>query len=310
VARLADLEDRVDRELGRRQQGLGPAGELALDLVRESWRRGARLARELTSGGPSGLVASWLAGPAVGELGFDERAADAFGEVVHLSASRWVGLGGRPNRELPQDRGVLVLLNRSGWPLPVEAVVLWAWLRHGQPGAGCRPMAVLWHEELPELPWISDFLRKIGLVPATADNAAAVLERGGIVLAFPEGRSASSKTYDRRYRLARFEGTAVLEAAVACESAIVPGAVIGSEESFALLGHIGGLPCTLQFPLFGLFGLLPLPLAWSVCLGAPLSQVSVSAGPATVDDIADTVRARMQALLAEMLADRPFSRRP
>ncbi|HUR28984.1 MAG TPA: 1-acyl-sn-glycerol-3-phosphate acyltransferase [Planctomycetota bacterium] len=203
---------------------------------------------------------------------------------------------------LPEKGGVLILLNRSPWPLPVEALVLWAFLCDGR--VGDRRMVVLWDDDLPDLPWIGDFLRRIGLAGATPENARVLLERGAVVLAFPEGHAARLRTYERRYRLARFDAKGVIGAALEAGARIVPGAVVGSEESFPLLGRVAGLPVTPQFPLLGLFGLLPLPVAWTLRLGAPVEYAFADDEAPPVDAIADAVRARMQALVGELLSQR------
>jgi hypothetical protein len=306
LARLGDLEKRVEKELGRTSAGAGPAGEFVVDLVRECWNLGSRIAgAAATSAGRSRLLASFGAASPVDELGVDPSQAETLRELIRPLARRWLGLREVRSAALPATGGVLVLLNRSAWPLPVEALVLWAFLCDGRMGG--RRMAVLWDEDssgLPELPWLGDLARRVGLVAATEGNAFALLERGSVVLAFPEGSAARAKTYERRYRLSRFACTGILEAAVEAGARIVPGAVVGSEESFPVLGHVGPLPVTAQFPLLGLLGLLPLPLTWSVRLGAAMEFASGTGEGPGVDAIADAVRARMSALLGELLSER------
>lgn len=303
MARLGELEDRVAKELGRATGASGPAGEFVFDFVREGWRAGASLAGATTSAaGRRGLLAWLSAGPELDELGLDAAMAETVREVVRPLARRWLGVRESKSVALPSEGGVLVTLNRSAWPLPVEALVLWSFLSDGR--IGSRRMAVMWDQDLPELPYVGDLLRRIGLVAATPDNALALLERGAVVLAFPEGNAARAKTYDRRYRLTRFADSSLLGAALEAGAQIVPGAVVGNEESYPVLGHLGTLPVTAQFPLFGLLGALPLPLTWSLRLGAPLHYgVTGEEGPG-VDAIADAVRGRMAALLGDLLAER------
>lgn len=303
LARLADLESRVERELDRPAPAGGPAGEFVLDFAREAWRAGSALLEAAsTAAGRRATLASWAAGPPVDELGFDASMAETVREVVRPLARRWLDVRETKSVALPDRGGVLVLLNRSAWPFPVEALVLWTFLSDGRVGG--RRMVALWDEDLPELPWVSDFLRRIGIVAATEDNARALLERGAVVVAFPEGRAARAKTYDHRYRLARFEAKDLVVAALEAGARIVPGAVVGSEESFPLFGYLGSLPLTAQFPLLGPLGLLPLPLAWRVRLGASVEYAGASDEGPGVDAIADAVRARMQGLIGELLAER------
>src|SRR6185369_9567652 len=116
------------------------------------------------------------------------------------------------------------------------------WLGDGRLAG--RRLAVLWDADFPELPYLSDFFRRIGLVAATRENAATLLERGAIVLGFPEGVAARTKTYDRRYRLARFDERGLVSAAIESGARIVPGAIVGNEDSYPLLGSLGSIPIT------------------------------------------------------------------
>jgi 1-acyl-sn-glycerol-3-phosphate acyltransferase len=303
AARLGDLERRVERELDRPVASGGPFSELALDLAREAWRAGSAVAGAATSiASGRSLLASMFSGPPLDELGFDAELAGTFREILRPLARRWLGLRELRSAALPGRGGVLILLNRSPWPLPIEALVLWAFLYDGR--IGDRRMAVMWDDDLPDLPWVGDFLRRIGLCGATPENARVLLERGAVVLAFPEGRAARERTYERRYRLARFDAKGVVAAALKAGARIVPGAVVGTEESYPLLGRLAGFPLTAQFPLLGPLGVLPLPVAWTLRLGAPVDYVATTDEAPPVDAICDAVRGRMQALLGELLAQR------
>lgn len=304
LARLADLEGRVERELDRAAPSVGPAGEFVLDLAREAWRSGAALLSSAsTSAGRREVLAFWTAAAPVDELGMDAALAESVREIIRPLARRWLALGESRSAALPERGGVLILLNRSAWPLPVEALVLWSFLCDGR--MGDRRVTVMWDHDLAEIPYLSDFARRIGLVAATWENAAALLERGAVVIAFPEGLAARTKTYDRRYRLARFDSDCVIGAAIEAGAHIVPGAVVGNEESYPLLGQVAGIPVTAQFPLLGLAGLLPLPRQWTLRLGAPIQYATTGAAGPDPSALADAVRARIQACLADLLARAP-----
>jgi len=303
LRRLSDLEGKVERELERPFPASGPAQELLVDVARELWRFGSDLAQVAADPASRRAALAGLlgAGP-VDEFGVDAAMAQTVREIVRPLARRWLGMREGRSALLPERGGVLVLLNRSAWPLPVEALVLWSFVCDGRIGA--RPMLALWDDDLPELPYVSDFLRRIGIVAASADNCRQLLERGAVLLAYPEGRAAAVKTYDRRYRMARFGQKALIEAAMAAGASIVPAALIGNEESYPVLGFIRSIPVTLQFPALGLLGLLPLPLGWSFRLGAPVEYVTGERERPDIEGIADAVRARMQALLGELLSER------
>jgi 1-acyl-sn-glycerol-3-phosphate acyltransferase len=303
LTRLHDLEKRVERELDRPADGTGPVGAFALDLAREAWRVGSSLAQGVSSpAGRRDILASWTASRPVDDLGLDLVLAETVRELLRPLARRWLGLSESRSAVLPEEGGVLILLNRSAWPLPVEALVMWAFLCDGRVGA--RPMVALWDEDLPELPYVSDFLRRIGLFAATADNARVLLERGAVVLAFPEGPAARAKFYDRRYRLARFQARELIAAAVEAGARIVPAAVVGNEESYPLLGHLGWLPVTAQFPLLGPLGVLPLPRTWTLRLGSSVEYAAGESERPPLDGILDAIRARMQSMVGELLSQR------
>jgi|GEM_PF-807635 len=303
VRRLADLEGRVERELERPIPASGPTQELLLDVARELWRLGSDfvgVAADPVSR-RAGVAALFATG-AIDDFGIDASLAETVREIVRPLARRWLGVRERRGVTIPERGGVLILLNRSAWPLPLEALVLWSFVCDGRVGA--RPTLALWDDDLPELPYFSDFLRRIGIVAASSDNCRQLLERGAVLLAYPEGRAAASKTYDRRYRMARFAHKELIGAALAASAAIVPAALVGSEESYPVLGFVRAIPVTPQFPLLGLFGLLPLPLAWSFRLGAPVEYAAGQRERPDIDAIADAVRSRIQAMLGELLAER------
>jgi len=301
LTRLGALEKRVGVELDRSAPSLGPAGEYALHALRLGWRSASSLAASVaTASGRRELIASWTAGAPVDELGFDAGLAESVREILKPLSRRWLGLHESGSSGFPERGGVLLLLNRSAWPIPIEALVLWAWLGDGR--IADRRLAVLWDADFPELPYLSDFFRRIGLVAATRENASALLERGAVVLAFPEGVAARTKTYDRRYRLARFDSHGLFAAALECGARIVPGAVLGNEDSFPFLGSVGLIPVTAQFPLLGLAGVLPLPVTWTIRLGPALEYGGERSDGPGPDAIMDAVRARMQACIGELLA--------
>lgn len=304
VARMASLEASVEQELRRPAAAAGPAGELVLDVAREGWRALSALARTAAAG-PAGVAASWTASSSpLDDCGFDQRLAADLRAVVRVLSRLWLGIEEVQGAALPASGGVLVLANRGAWPLPAVALVLMALLGDGRLGG--RRIAAVWEsEEIPELPWVGDFLRRIGIVSESPAGAAALLERDFVVLAFPEGAAARSRTYERRYRLGKFDAADLVDAALETGASVVPAAVLGVEESFPVLRNLAGLPLTVQFPLLGAFGLLPLPVSWRVCVGAPVETVRfAAAGAGAAGAIADAAAARVQALLAGLLAAR------
>jgi len=133
-------------------------------------------------------------------------------------------------------------------------------------------------------------------------KVAHVGDRGALVVCFPEGTAAGLKSYSGRYRLAAFDDAFAIEEASEAKAAIVPGAIVGHEESYPVVGRVAGVPLTPMFPLAGPLGLLPLPLGWRVRTGVPVPYGDdANASAAAIESI---LRSRMHAMLADMLSER------
>jgi 1-acyl-sn-glycerol-3-phosphate acyltransferase len=305
MARLEEIERRVSRELTRPAEASGPLQELLLDVAREVWAQ--TRAAAVSASGPGGLstfLASLVAAGATDDLGVDESLRDRVHDLLRPFSRLWLGLDA--NGDIGHDDlagPALLLFNRGADPLPVEPLVLWSFLRERAVGSR-RRVYVLWSPEAFAQPFLGEWLNRLGIFAATRANCRALLERGATVAAFPEGEQALAKTYERRYRLERFDEGALVETAMACAARVIPGAVLGSEESFPLLGRIAGWPLTPFFPAFGLLGLLPLPLQWRVRLGAPIQYGDDARDGARASAVIDAARSRMQELLVELLAVR------
>jgi len=306
LARLDDLEKKIGVELERPAVADGPLQEFLLDVGREAWTLGRDIVGRLAQ--PGGLTAAAAAAGAAGpcdELGVDPRSSDRVHDILRPFARLWLGMDPREELGLPAEGAALVLLNRSAWPLPSEALVLAAFLTEAA-GKG-RPVHVLWEPEVFETPFLGEFLEKMGIFAASRANCRTLLERGAIVVGFPEGSAAVEKTYESRYRLERFDAGYLIASAVDAGAAIVPGALVGSEESYPVLGGLGRFPLTPTFPLLGVLGLLPLPLCWKLRFGSPVQYVqSLDEAPGhfAIEGLVDAVRARMQASISELLTER------
>lgn len=305
IARLEEIERRVSRELARPAEASGPVQELLLDVAREVWAH-ARAAAVSASrpGGLSAFVTELVAGGPTDELGVDERLRDRVHDALRPLSRLWLGLDAGADHGTDDLAGpALLLFNRGADPLPIEPLVLWSFLRERAVGSG-RRVYVLWSPGTFTQPFLGEWLNRLGIFAATRANCRALLERGATVIAFPEGEQAMAKTYERRYRLERFDEGSLVETAMTCGARIVPGAVLGNEESFPLLGRLAGWPVTPFFPTFGLLGLLPLPLQWRVRLGASIQYGDDARDGSRAGAVIDAARSRMQELLVELLSAR------
>ena len=96
---------------------------------------------------------------------------------------------------------------------------------------------------------------------------------------------------------------------------VVPVSIVGSEEIHPLLARLPApalglpfLPVTPTWPALGPLGLLPLPVRWTIDVGAPVDLSSYGPDAATDDPLvmrlAEQVRGTIQAQLDARLASR------
>jgi 1-acyl-sn-glycerol-3-phosphate acyltransferase len=250
------------------------------------------------------MFASLTAAGPVDELGVDESYSDRVHDVLRPLCRAWFGIEPRTEiGEVDFDGPCLLLFNRGTHPLPVDPLVLWTFFREHAGRAGRRVYALADPDTIA-WPFIGDRLQRLGVFAASRGNCRVLLERGATVIAFPEGARARAKTYERRYRLERFDDGFLVETAMSCGARIVPGAVVGNEESFPLIARAAGLPVSPLFPLMGPLGLLPLPVTWRIRVAPPVRYADDPDQAERAAVVLDAARARMQELLVELLARR------
>jgi 1-acyl-sn-glycerol-3-phosphate acyltransferase len=157
------------------------------------------------------------------------------------------------------------------------------------------------------------------MVAAHPRNAQRLLgDEGRLALVFPEGQKATRKVVWQRYRLRRFGRGGFVRTAIRARAPIVPIAVVGAEEAMPIFAHIRpaqrltGLiyfPFNHAFPHFGLLaGLMYLPAKFRIRFLEPIPMDDYP--PEAADDaaliqaLAEEVRARIQAELDDLLAER------
>ncbi len=175
---------------------------------------------------------------------------------------------------VPAGRALLVG-NHAG-QLPFDAAMLGtAMILDADPPRISRPMAEYW---VSELPWVSVLAARSGTLVGTPENCASMLDRGEVVMVFPEGVRGMNKLYSQRYQLQRF-GLGFMRLALETGTPIVPVGIVGSEEQQPGIANLKGLgrvfgmpafPITVGFPWLGPLGLLPLPVKYRIHFGEPL----------------------------------------
>ena len=138
------------------------------------------------------------------------------------SSSTSPGGGCRPTgvRNVPAHGRGLIVANHAGSLFPFDATMM--------------TMAIMKEHPLPRwprfmvldwafvLPFLSAFMRRVGGVPASPDNATRLLGQDELVMAFPEGVKGTGKPFSERYRLQRFGRGGFVEVALRTGAPIIP----------------------------------------------------------------------------------------
>jgi 1-acyl-sn-glycerol-3-phosphate acyltransferase len=249
------------------------------------------------------------------EWGFDEEFAEAVYPVFDFLYEVWWRVEAEGVRNVPAHGRALLVANHAGSLFPFDAsMILGAIMKQHPLPRWARFMVLDWAFALP---WISTFMRRVGGVPASPQNAIRLLEQDELVMAFPEGVKGTGKPFSERYRLQRFGRGGFVEVALRAGAPIVPVAVVGSEEIYPKLAEakplaraIGApfVPITPTFPWLGLLGLVPLPAKWRIEFCEPLDLSEY--GPDAADDrrllfdLSEQVRETIQEALYQNLVKR------
>ena len=249
------------------------------------------------------------------EWGFDEEFAESAYPFFELLYDQWWRVDATGVEHVPAHGRAMLVANHAGALFPFDASMITGAIMKEHPlPRWPRFMVLDWAFSLP---FLSAFMRKVGGVPASPDNAMRILEDDGLMMVFPEGVKGTGKPFAERYRLQRFGRGGFVEVALRTGSPIVPIAVVGSEEIYPkiadspLLARAIGAPyapITPTFPWLGLAGLIPLPSKWRIELCEPIDLGGL--GPEAADDrqlvfeISEQVRETIQQKLYENLVKR------
>lgn len=176
---------------------------------------------------------------------------------------------------VPNEGRVMLIANHSG-QIAIDGMILGsAMLFDHKPPRMVRSMVEHW---VPTIPFVSTFMARAGQVVGTRENARLLLDRGGCLVAFPEGVRGISKTYDRAYQLEEF-GLGFMRLALETNTPIVPVGIVGGEEQMPSVYNLKGVADMLGIPsfpitptmlMFGPLGALPLPVKYHLYFGEPM----------------------------------------
>jgi 1-acyl-sn-glycerol-3-phosphate acyltransferase len=238
--------------------------------------------------------------------------------------NRYFGAEVRGWENVPRGEPFLVVGNHSGGLLTVDAapfMARWIEMRGSE-----APLFGLGYDLLFAYPAMGRLLPKLGLLPASRDNARRALDKGGAVMVFPGGDHEVFRPWTERHHVDFGGHTGFIELAIEAGVRVVPMTIHGSHESTfvltrgeqiaRLLGidrlHVKVFPIIWNIP-FGITPAfvpsLPLPSKITVQLGTPIDWSHY--GPEQADDAEvrqacyDEITGIMEQALCDLAAERP-----
>jgi 1-acyl-sn-glycerol-3-phosphate acyltransferase len=247
--------------------------------------------------------------------GHDPRFLEQLAPLLDFLYSKYFRVRLLGIENVPAQGPALLVANHSGG-VPYDGALLIHGIFRDHPShRRLRPLVANFAFRSP---WMSQVMARIGGVRASAGVARDLLAAGELVCVFPEGLRGVGKLYRERYRLERFGRGGFARLAREAGVPIIPVGIVGAEEIHPVLAKITTLaqplglpyiPITPTFPLLGPLGLLPVPTKWTIQIGEPIdcppaTDGTDSNGPQIINETAEIVRGRIDALITDILAHR------
>ncbi|MFH1434751.1 MAG: lysophospholipid acyltransferase family protein [Pseudomonadota bacterium] len=243
------------------------------------------------------------------EFGMDETFEENIKPLLKLLYDKYWRISATGLDNVPPEGGCIVVANHAP-VLSLDGMMLrYSIVSRVRPDARW-----LTENELFYIPYVGTLAQRVGAVRASQENATTLLDKGGLIITFPEGIQGISKTFRERYTLKRFGRGGYIRLAIRHCVPIIPAAIVGPQDSFPILWKMTAgarqlslpfIPVTPTFPLLGPLGLIPLPLKWKIIFGSPVTfDYPKNAKPdqATINKLNNTIRdsiAQMIQLLRE-----------
>jgi 1-acyl-sn-glycerol-3-phosphate acyltransferase len=233
--------------------------------------------------------------------------------ILEFLYATWWRTEVRNVERVPSSGPVVVVANHGG-AVPWDALVLRRALFRDHPAR--RDLRPFLDDRECDTPGFGPLAIRLGAVRAAPEPAERILRGGGAIGVFPEGSAAAKRPWRDRYRIHHFGRGGVVKVSLRTGAAIVPCAVVGSEEASPAIARAGWLAERLGLPALsagpglrlGPAGMLPLPSRWTLRFGDPLPTGAL--GPEVADDqgrvnaLTEQLRETLQAMLDEDLAAR------
>lgn len=216
----------------------------------------------------------------------------------------WFRVSSHGAQNIPKQGAAILASNHSGM-IPIDGTMIYCdVVSNTDPPRVPRPVT---DHFVPALPIVSSIYARCGTVGGSRGNVHALLERGELLLIFPEGVPGIDKDFSERYQLRPFR-VGVAEMAIRHRTPVIPVAVIGAEEQFPLRLrlpiHTFGAPYVPLSPIP-----LPLPVHYHIHYGEPLNlyegrSAADADDPEIASAAASQVQAAVQALIKRGLSER------
>jgi len=247
-------------------------------------------------------------GVEVDRFGMDPVFERSLTPALEFMFARYWRIATEGLERVPGKGGCLLVANHA--PVAGFDGLMLRWAVSRERGRPCRWLV---EDELHYAPYIGMFCQKLGGVRASRENALRLLRQGVAVVTFPEGNRGIRRLYRDRYRLDRFGRGGFVRLAIRERVPVIPTAIVGPEESAALLMRIDlassvlslpFIPVTPTVPLLGPLGILPLPRRWTIRFGEPIvfdEGPEAAEDQAVVSRLGEEVRSRVQGMIDDMI---------
>ncbi len=240
------------------------------------------------------------AGHGFDEFGLAKRGVGLAAALLRLPYERYFRVTSHGAEQIPATGPVILAANHGGM-LPIDGAMLYfdVLTRTNPPRI---PRAVA-DGFVPFFPIIGTLFARAGVVAGSRENVHRLLERGELLLVFPEGVGGIGKPSQARYELQAWS-VGHAELAIRHRALVVPTSLVGPDEQWPELARLSG------FHLFGAPYLpipylpFPLPVRYHIRYGAPLC-LHEGLTPRDADDpaIVRAGAARVQDAVAALLAE-------
>ena len=244
------------------------------------------------------------------DFGFDPDFLNNTAPVLEFLWAKYFRVRIIGMENVPSSGSALLVANHSGG-LPYDGAMLMHATHAHHPAA--RPLRPLVASFAFQSSWIRPVVARMGCVRASMDNALALCRAGQLIGVFPEGLRGVGKLYRERYRLTHFGRGGFVRLARTANVPVIPVAIVGAEETHPVLGKLTAvarpfglpyIPITPTFPWLGPLGLLPVPTKWTIEIGEPMLFPPGAGSKEETLEMAETVRSKLDHMIAALLASR------